>query len=308
MLVFQQTLKKAISFEGTGLHSGESCKIRVEPAPTDHGIVFAFREGDREIRCPARVESICDTMLATTLSPGGDFGHIRIATTEHLMAALWGAGIDNALIQIEGPEVPSVDGSALPFMQGLLDSGRQTQTSMRRYLVIKESVEVSDGDRSVRLEPARSFRVSCRIQHEHSMIPLDTFTYEGSEEHFLTELAPARTFGFTKDLEAMQKLGLARGGSLDNALVFDQNKLLNPEGLRFDNECVRHKMLDSLGDLFLCGHRILGHLILDCPGHALNAQLARKLLDTPTSYSLESIEISPQAARHQGEPALSAHP
>jgi len=267
----QRTFKQRAAISGVGLHSGASVRLTLAPAPADNGIVFV-RDG---VEIPARAEFVVDTTMNTSLGCGS----VRIGTVEHLLAALAGCGIDNAVIEVEGPEVPIADGSSEPFVSLVREAGVHEQRATRRYLMLRKSVTVSEGDKLARLSPARGkFAVNYTIDFHHPLITDQSFRLEMNEKSFQREIARARTFGFMRDVERLHKAGLARGGSLANAVVVDDFNILNPEGLRFPDEFVRHKILDALGDLSLLGMPVIGQLTAVKSGHALNQQLVRKVL------------------------------
>jgi UDP-3-O-[3-hydroxymyristoyl] N-acetylglucosamine deacetylase len=273
----QRTLKQRASLEGVGLHSGAKVRVTVAPAPADSGIVFERIDLAPRVEIPALAERVVDTTLNTSLG----VGDVRVGTVEHLLAALAGCGIDNVRIEVEGPEIPILDGSAAPFVQLVHDAGVHEQRATRRYLLVSKPVVVQDGDKSARLLPSRRFSVSYTIDFKHPLISDQRYRVELSERAFQREIARARTFGFKRDVERLHKAGLARGGSLENAVVVDDFNILNPEGLRYPDEFVRHKILDAIGDLALIGMPIIGHLEAVKSGHALNYQLVRKALSEP---------------------------
>jgi UDP-3-O-[3-hydroxymyristoyl] N-acetylglucosamine deacetylase len=261
----QQTIRKAVTLEGVGLHSGKRVKLTLAPAPADHGIVFHAASGGHPI--PAAPENVVDSHYATTLGINGT----RIQTIEHLMAATAGLGIDNLDVVVEGSEVPAMDGSAKPFVAGLAAAGRTTQGARRRPIAITEPLRVGGGNRWIQIVPAAQFRISYTLDNDHPAIGTQALSCVPTEQAFIDEYAPARTYGFLKDLGAMRKHGLALGGSLENAIVVGKRSTLN--GLRFRDEFVRHKVLDLIGDLALLGRPILGHVIARNAGHALNFEL-----------------------------------
>ena len=268
----QRTFRQRASLEGIGLHSGATVRVTLAPAPSDSGIVFV-RDG---VEIPALSEYVVDTTMNTSLGKG----NVRVGTVEHLLAALAGCGIDNARVEVEGPEIPIVDGSSDPFVALVKRAGIHEQRAARRFLMMRKSVTVQDGDKLARLSPARGkFSIQYTIDFKHPLISDQTLkVHELNEKSFQKDIARARTFGFKRDVERLHKAGLARGGSLANAVVVDDFNILNPEGLRFPDEFVRHKILDALGDLSLIGMPILGHLTAVKSGHALNHQLVRKVL------------------------------
>jgi UDP-3-O-[3-hydroxymyristoyl] N-acetylglucosamine deacetylase len=267
----QRTFKQRAAMSGVGLHSGASVRLTIAPAPVDTGILFV----SSGVEVPALSEFVVDTNLNTSLGRGRG----RIGTVEHLLAALSGCGIDNARIEVEGPEVPIADGSAEPFVALVREAGIHEQRAPRRYLLVRKSVAVAEGDKLARLSPARGrFAVNYTIDFRHPLISDQSYRVELSEKSFQKEIARARTFGFMRDVERLHSAGLARGGSLDNAVVVDEFNILNPEGLRYPDEFVRHKILDALGDLSLLGMPVIGQLTARKSGHALNQQLVRKVL------------------------------
>jgi UDP-3-O-[3-hydroxymyristoyl] N-acetylglucosamine deacetylase len=267
----QRSFRQRASLEGVGLHSGARVRLTLAPAPADSGIVFV-RDG---VEIPALAEFVVDTTMNTSLGRGG----IRIGTVEHLLAALAGCGIDNARVEVEGPEIPIMDGSSEPFVQLVRHAGIHELRQSRRFLLVRKAVTVTDGDKLARLSPARGkFSISYTIDFRHPLISDQSYRVEMNERAFQRDIARARTFGFKRDVERLHKMGLARGGSLDNAVVVDDFNILNPDGLRFPDEFVRHKILDALGDLSLIGMPILGQLTAVKSGHALNHQLVRRIL------------------------------
>ena len=261
----QQTIRRAVALEGVGLHSGKRVRITVSPAPADSGIVFRIGRDGQPI--PAAPESVVDSHYATTIGRNGS----RIQTVEHLMAAAAGLGIDNLAVEVEGTEVPAMDGSAKPFVGLLNAAGRTTQSARRRPITIRQPIHVGDGNRWLKIVPASEMRISYTLDNDHPAIGTQVLSWVPTEESFVNEFAPARTYGFLKDLGAMRKHGLALGGSLDNAIVVGKRGTLN--GLRYRDEFVRHKVLDLVGDLALLGRPILGHVIARNAGHGLNFEL-----------------------------------
>lgn len=270
----QHTLSEPISFDGVGLHCGKAVRAEVRPAPEDHGLVFQRRDLPGEPLVPARLETVVRTKLATTLGVDGS----TVGTVEHLIAALAGMGVDNALIVLDGPEIPILDGSALPFVRAIEAVGITTQKSERLILRVVKTVSAEEDGRWARLEPGDEFVVDCEIVFQHPLLGEQQFTYRDDAEQFMAEIAPARTFGMLADVEAMQAAGLALGGGLDNAVVFGPEEVVNPGGLRFHDECARHKVLDMIGDLGLLGSPVMGHFSAHCSGHAFNLGLVRKAL------------------------------
>jgi len=261
----QQTIRKPVMLEGVGLHSGKRVKVTLSPAPADSGIIF--RDSGNGDPIPARPESVVDSHYATTIGGNG----VRIQTVEHLMAATAGLGIDNLDVVVEGSEVPAMDGSAKPFVGLLTAAGRTSLSARRRPVAITEPLRVGGGARWIQILPAPEFRISYTLDNDHPAIGTQALSCVPTEQSFIDEYAPARTYGFLKDLGAMRKHGLALGGSLDNAIVVGKRGTLN--GLRYRDEFVRHKVLDLIGDLALLGRPLIGHVIARNAGHALNFEL-----------------------------------
>jgi UDP-3-O-[3-hydroxymyristoyl] N-acetylglucosamine deacetylase len=259
----QHTIRKPVSLDGIGLHSGKPVRVTAAPAPPDSGIVF--RSGGERI--PAAAESVVDSHYATTIGRNG----ARIQTVEHLMAAAAGLGIDNLEVDVDGTEIPAMDGSAKPFVAMLLSAGRVQQNARRRPIDVPHPIRVGAGPRWIHIEPASSFRISYTLDNDHPAIGTQVLSCTPTEQSFVEEYAPARTYGFLKDLGTMRKHGLALGGSLDNAIVLGKRGTLN--GLRYRDEFVRHKILDLIGDLALLGRPMHGHVIARNAGHALNFEL-----------------------------------
>jgi UDP-3-O-[3-hydroxymyristoyl] N-acetylglucosamine deacetylase len=261
----QHTIRKPVGIEGVGLHSGKVARITLAPAPADAGIVFRVRSTGERI--PARAESVVNAHYATTVGVNGT----RIQTVEHLMAAVSGLGIDNLDIEVDGPEIPALDGSAKPFVALLAFAGRVQQSARLRPLTLPCPLRVGSGGRWMQIVPSERFRITYTLDNDHPAIGTQVLSWTPSERSFVEEFAPARTYGFLKDLGLMRKNGLARGGSLDNAIVLGNRGALN--GLRYRDEFVRHKMLDLVGDLALLGRPIRAHIIARNGGHALNIEL-----------------------------------
>lgn len=261
----QQTLRHPVSLEGIGLHSGDPVKMTVSPAAADTGVLFRASDGTL---IPANTDHVVDSNSATTV---GAFG-VRVRTIEHLMAAAAALGVDNMIVDIDGPEVPAADGSAKPFMDLLRSGGRVTVPAPRRPIVLSAPIRVGTESRWLEVLPADSLRISYTLDNSHPIIGLQVGTYGITEETFAHELAAARTYGFLRDVPAMRRNGLARGGSLENAVVVGKRSVLN-DSLRYPDEFVRHKILDLVGDLFLLGRPLRAHVVGRNAGHALNYQL-----------------------------------
>lgn len=280
----QTTLATSVTFEGTGLHSGRTIRMTLRPADAGCGIVFHRTEGDKTVTIEAISANVVDTKLATVLGKNG----LSVSTVEHLLGALRALQIDNLHIDIDGPEVPVMDGSAAPFIAALRSAGIQRLRRERKYLVIRKPLSVQDGEKIVSIEPSRFFRVSCEIEFKHPAIGLQTRTVKVTPESFVKEIAEARTFGFLREVEYLKSIGLARGGSLENAVVLSDEAVLNPEGLRYADEFVRHKILDAIGDLSLAGYPIIGHVKAVKPGHDMNHRFVEALLAAPECWQLVS--------------------
>ena len=270
----QHSIRKSVTCEGVGLHTGVPVTMALLPAPPDHGVVFVV--GPERVRVPVCPESLLNGHYATTIGAEG----IQIQTVEHLLAAVRGIGIDNLLIELDGPELPAMDGSSAPFVSLLYAAGREAQVAVRRApLRVIEPIRVGDEHRWLQILPAAEFRISYTLDHEHPAVGVQVASFVPTERVFVEELAPARTYGFLKDLELLRQQGLALGGSLANAVVVGQERILNG-ALRFQDEFVRHKILDVIGDLTLVGRPVLGHVVARNAGHALNHLLVRELVKT----------------------------
>jgi len=294
----QRTVAKRVSCTGVGLHSGKPATLTLAPAASDAGVTFVRM--DLGVEIPARNEHVADTTLSTNLALGG----ARVHTVEHVLAALHGMGIDNCRVEVDGPEIPILDGSAAPFVALVQEAGVHLQRAGRRWLVMEQPVEVRDGDKVARLEPADAFSVEFTADFNHLLITNQAFRVAMTDRAFEREVARARTFCFRKDIERMQAAGLARGGSLANAIVVDEFSILNPEGLRFPDEFARHKVLDAVGDLALFGLPVLGALTAVKSGHALNQALVKKVLADAASHRV--VRVSADAAAPSGRAAVPA--
>ena len=290
----QKTLKTSIHCRGIGLHSGAPVSLTLNPAEPGHGIVFKRTDIDdgRETLIPARWDHVSDTTLCTTISNQDD---IQVATIEHLMAALAGAEIDNLLIEIDGPEVPIMDGSAAPFVLLVDCAGTVNQNAPRRAIRVLREVSISDDERSITIGPAETLSIDFEIDFDCPAITDNALKVELVNGTFNHEVSSARTFGFLADVDRLRQMGLARGGSLDNAIIVDKGKVLNEDGLRHKDEFVRHKVLDCIGDLYLAGMPILGAVAASRSGHSYNNKLLHALLSDPAAY--EVIELSAHEAQ-----------
>ena len=285
-MLVQRTLKRMVNMKGTGLHSGQPVTVQLVPAPAGNGIVFQRTDLEGQPVIPAAYDRVVDTRLCTTLG----MGEVRVATIEHLMSALYGVGVDNVQVRVDGPEIPILDGSSQPWIQAILEAGTRRQQRCRRLMVVRRAVTVRDGDAWARFEPSSRFRISARVDYDHPLISRHLFTFDFSELDFVQKIASARTFAFKREVEALRSMGLALGGSLDNAIVVDDFSILNPDGLRFVDEFVRHKVLDAIGDVALAGEKLVGHLVLHRSGHALNNQLLHAVFADARNYRLVSTE------------------
>jgi UDP-3-O-[3-hydroxymyristoyl] N-acetylglucosamine deacetylase len=278
----QRTLKESIHASGIGLHGGEKVYMTLRPAAPHTGIVFRRLDLPEAVDIPATATNVSETMLGTTL----EHRNARVGTVEHLMSAMAGLGIDNAFVELTAPEVPIMDGSAAPFVFLLQSAGIEEQNAPKRFVRILKEIEVTDGEKWVKLAPYNGFRVSVEIDFDHPALKKhrQAMTMDFSSTAFLKEISRARTFGFLRDLEASQALERALGGSLDNAIVMDDYRVLNEDGLRFRDEFVRHKVLDAVGDLYLLGACLIGQFAGFKSGHGLNNLVLRELLARPDAY------------------------
>lgn len=285
----QKTIKSSISCSGIGIHSGALVNIRLNPAPANHGIVLIRTDVTPRVRIPAICEYIKSALNASTLGVNGT----RIGTVEHLMAALSGLGVDNVEVEVDGPEIPILDGSAAPFVDLIRAAGIIELSTPRSYLVVRKPVEVRNNGSFASIKPSLEPKVNCTISYNHPLLHHQTYEMRLTPDDFEREIAEARTFGFLEDVDRLRSLGLARGGSLHNAVIFDKDRVVNPEGFRFEDECVRHKLLDLIGDLALCGLPVLGEITVHKAGHALHHALVHRLLSNPESYDVvEDTDIS----------------
>lgn len=283
----QRTLKQEIKFEGIGLHTGRYSKVCLKPAPRDTGIIFV--RTDKDLAIKASIGSVTDTAFATTLGLNGT----RVKTVEHVLATLAGLGIDNVYIELNGTEVPILDGSSLELTSLILNAGIAKQSKKRPYIRIIHPVALTDGNAEIAVFPYHGRRITYRIHFNHHLLGEQQLSLDLTEESFTLEIAPARTFGFLKDVEYLKANGFARGGSFDNAIILGETGILNATGLRFKDEFVRHKILDLIGDFSLIGYPIYGHVIANKSGHTTNLKFLKKLLTHPECWELEA-EISPQ--------------
>lgn len=292
-MIRQRTLKNVIRATGIGLHTGEKIYLTLRPAAVDAGIVFRRVDLNPPVDIPARAENVGDTTLSTSLVCGG----ARVATVEHLLSALAGLGIDNAYVDVSAPEVPIMDGSAGPFVFLVQSAGVEDQSAPKRFIRIKKPVQVEDGDKWARFEPFEGFKVSFAIEFDHPVFKNrhQEVVVDFSTTSFVKEVSRARTFGFMRDIELLREKRLALGGSLDNAVVVDDYRVLNEDGLRYDDEFVKHKVLDAVGDLYLLGRNLIGAFSGFKSGHALNNRLLRALMADETAWELVTFEDAARA-------------
>jgi len=289
---FQHTVAGPVIFAGVGLHTGSHVRVAVRPAAIDAGIVFVRTDvHDRDNRVPVSPEAVCQTQLGTVINNAAD---VRVSTIEHLMAALAALAIDNCVVELDGPEVPIMDGSSEPFVQILDRAGRRKQEAARRYIEILETVTVEEGDKTASLSPSDRFEVAFEIAFASKAIGRQRIDLAVDEESFRAELADCRTFGFVRDVEALRAIGLARGGTMENAVVIDGDRVLNPEGLRRPDEFVRHKALDAVGDLYVLGAPVIGRFEGVLAGHGLNNAIVRALIANPAAWRVRahSVELA----------------
>lgn len=281
-MIRQRTLKNIIKATGVGLHTGEKVYLSLRPAAPNTGIVFRRMDLPEPVDIPATPQNVGDTTLSTTLVKGD----VKVSTVEHLLSALAGLGIDNAYVDVSAPEVPIMDGSAGPFVFLIQSAGVEEQNAAKRFIRIKRPIRVVDGDKWASFEPYEGFKVGFTIDFDHPAFSEDTQTasIDFSSTSFVKEVSRARTFGFMRDIEALRKRRLALGGSMDNAIVVDNYRILNEDGLRYADEFVKHKILDAIGDLYLLGHSLIGSFTGYKSGHGLNNQLLRELLSQADAW------------------------
>lgn len=284
---FQHTVRSPVRFAGIGVHTGEQARVTLLPAPADTGVVFIRTDvRDRDNRIAVSGEAVCRTQLGTVITNAAG---VTVSTIEHLMAALVMTGVDNALVEIDGPEMPIMDGSSIDFIRGLDRAGLQPQGAPRRFIEIVDVVEVIEGDKRATLRPSDGFEVAFEIAFASAAIGRQAVDLKMDAGAFRRELADCRTFGFLHEVEALRAMGLARGGSMDNAVVIDGDEIMNPEGLRRPDEFVRHKALDAIGDLYVLGAPVIGRFEGVLAGHALNNAVVRALLATPHAWRVRTL-------------------
>jgi UDP-3-O-[3-hydroxymyristoyl] N-acetylglucosamine deacetylase len=293
-MIKQRTLKNTIRATGVGLHTGQKVYMTLKPAPVNTGIVFRRIDLKPIIEIHARAENVGDTRLSTTLCKG----NVKISTVEHLLSALAGLGVDNAYIEVTAPEIPIMDGSAGPFVFLLQSAGIEEQHSPKHFIKVKRSIEVKSGDKWAKFEPYQGFKVCFSIDFNHPAFKrsFQKVEVDFSKTSFIKEVSRARTFGFMHEIELLREQKLALGGSLDNAVVMDEYRVLNEDGLRYEDEFVKHKVLDAVGDLYLLGHSLIGAFVGHKSGHELNNLLLRALLADQNAYEVVSFETDKAAS------------
>ncbi|PTC01026.1 UDP-3-O-[3-hydroxymyristoyl] N-acetylglucosamine deacetylase [Thalassospira xiamenensis] len=293
-MIKQRTIKQAIATTGVGLHKGNKVHLTLRPAPANTGIVFRRVDLEPMVEIPANADLVRDTRMCTCLI---NADNVRVSTVEHLLAAIAGVGIDNLIVEVDSHEIPIMDGSAHPFVYLLQSAGIDEQNAAKKFIRIKQPVRVEEDDKWAELLPHDGFRIDFAIDFDHPAIA-DTgqvVSMDFSSQKFIKSISRARTFGFMRDIETLRANNLALGGSFDNAVVLDEFRILNSDGLRYDDEFVKHKILDALGDLYMGGHAILGHLRAFKSGHALNNQLLRAILANQENWEFVTFE-DPKAA------------
>ena len=288
----QRTLDQKVSFSGIGLHSGKEVHLTLKPAPISHGIKFIRKDLPDNPTIPARFNCVVDTSLATVIGLDGAI----VSTIEHLMACLAGLSIDNVIVELDSYEVPVMDGSAGPFTRMILEAGIREQRAERHFFVLKKPIELEQDGKFVGVYPDTTFKITCNIEFEHHLIRKQSCSIEVEEHIFEREISSARTFGFLHEVEYMKRCGLARGGSLDNAVVIDKSDILNEGGLRYRDEFVRHKLLDCIGDFSLLGMPILGHIVTRKSGHAFNHAFLKKFFNNKTCWQTKTLPFSSDPA------------
>ncbi|MGL9769668.1 MAG: UDP-3-O-acyl-N-acetylglucosamine deacetylase [Sodalis sp. (in: enterobacteria)] len=294
-MIKQRTLKRIVQATGVGLHTGKKVTLTLRPAPVNTGVIYRRTDLSPPVDFPANAKSVRDTVLCTCLVNEHD---VRISTVEHINAALAGLGIDNIIVEVNAPEIPIMDGSASPFVYLLLDAGIKELNSPKKFLYLKQAVRVEDGDKWAELAPYNGFTFDFTIDFKHPAIEASPQRYflNFSAESFVRQISRARTFGFIRDIEYLQSCGLALGGSFDCAIVVDDYRVLNEDGLRFEDEFVRHKMLDSIGDLFMCVHNIVGAFTAFKSGHAMNNKLLQTVLAHQEAWELVTFDDETELA------------
>lgn len=282
---FETTIQRPVEAGGVGLHSGAPASLRILPAPPSTGIVFLRTDLER-FPIQASWRHVARVSYATSLMRQG----VLISTTEHLLSVFYSMGIDNAYVELDNLEVPILDGSGLPFVKMIRSAGLKSHRRRRRYLRIRRPVTVEDKGRRISILPADGFVLTCEVFFDHPLVGKQLLEMEVTPDRYASEIAPARTFGFSWELDRMRDMGLIRGASLDSAVCFDREGVMNPEGLRFPDECCRHKALDLIGDLALIGKPLLGHVIAERAGHAMHVALVARIMSDPSQYEILSFD------------------
>ncbi|RPI08662.1 MAG: UDP-3-O-acyl-N-acetylglucosamine deacetylase [Acidobacteriales bacterium] len=282
---FETTIQRPVAASGVGLHSGVPVSIRILPAPPSTGIVFLRTDLDR-FPIQASWRHVARVSYATSLMRQG----VLISTVEHLLSVFYSMGLDNAYVEIDNLEVPILDGSGLPLVRMISEAGLKTYRRRRRYLRIRRTVDIEDHGKRISILPSDRFMLTCDVFFDHPLVGRQTIEMEITPERYATEIAPARTFGFEYELDQMRNMGLIRGASLENAVCFNRTGVMNPEGMRFPDECCRHKALDLIGDLSLLGRPLLGHLIAERAGHAMHVAMVAKIMSDPSLYEVLSFD------------------
>jgi UDP-3-O-[3-hydroxymyristoyl] N-acetylglucosamine deacetylase len=301
-MIRQRTLKNEIQATGVGLHTGDKVYLRLKPAPEDHGIVFRRVDLQPAVDIPAKAENVGDTTLSTSLVKGD----VKVSTVEHLLSAMAGMGIDNAIVEVSAAEVPIMDGSAGPFVFLIQSAGILEQSAPKKFIRIKKPVSVEDGDKTAKFLPFDGFKVSFSIDFDHPAFQGRSLnaSVDFSSTSFVKEVSRARTFGFMHEIEYLRSQGLAKGGSMDNAIVVDDHRVLNEDGLRYEDEFVKHKVLDAIGDLYLLGNSLIGEFCAHKSGHALNNKSLRKLISQPDAWEVVTFEDEAEAPISYVKPIL----
>jgi UDP-3-O-[3-hydroxymyristoyl] N-acetylglucosamine deacetylase len=298
----QRTIAAPVKTVGIGLHTGRKVSLRLIPAPADTGIIFRRTDLSESIDIKADAHAVTDTRLATVLQNGDT----RVSTVEHLLSGCAGLGIDNLIIELDCEEIPIMDGSAASFLFLIESAGLEVQDSPRKFIVIKKPIEVRDSGKLARLEPFNGFKLDFTIDFKHPAVDKtgQRHVIDFADSAYAREIGRARTFGFAHEVETLREMGLARGGSLDNAIVLDEHRILNNEELRYDDEFVRHKILDAIGDLYLAGHPIVGAYIAEKSGHAMNNALLRSMFADPSSFEVKTFteDDAPKAYSQTNKP------
>ncbi len=297
---YQNTLKNEVFIRGIGLHTGRNINMRLKPAPRDTGIVF-IRTDKRNVEVNVGINSVADTTFATTLA----FNGARVGTVEHLLSALSGLSIDNLCVGLDGPEIPIMDGSALYFTRRILEAGIAKQAKRVTCIRVLKPIVLTEGQCQIAIVPYEGTRISCSVNYNHPLFEEQKLSIDVTGTNFIKEIAPARTFGFLRDVRMLRAKGLAKGGSLDNAIVVGENGVLNKGELRFKDEFVRHKILDTIGDFSLLGYPVYGHIIAHRPGHSLNIKFLRKFLLSTDSWDIISDSVLAESARNESLPTRS---